>query len=474
MLLQSLALTAMALTLALPAMGQEIHNITFDPESLLNVKDQTSHTITWFVVTDANVAYVHAEMEDKMVAIVTAASEAAKGNSDDNFTHSGHVNISALFIGYNTLNVTLFDEFNKSVASGNMKMTVLLSYQQLNDIFTWLMAVLVAILYLIMGATLDLNIVKGIIKKPIGPGVGVFCQYVLMPVISFLLGLVLFPDDELLRLGLFLNGSCPGGGASNMWTHLLGGSLDLSIMMTFISTVTAFAAVPFWVLVIGPVILADGEFTIPFLDIFITVVTLIVPCGIGILIQIFFPKSLKYFEKLLTPMSAFNLIFIFTFGIYAYLYVFEIFTWRMLVSGIALPSLGYVSGMVIAFLFRMSPREVIAISVETGVQNYTIALIILQVTLASPAGEISAAVPAAATLFTPAPLLTLLVIKKIYDRCNGGSSLDITSQPADSKMREATSTPKAQENGVPSKGNGPPPANGGVDNPAMELQDEAV
>lgn len=58
--------------------------------------------------------------------------------------------------------------------------------------------------------------------------------------ISFLLGLALFPDDPLLRLGLFLNGSCPGGGASNMWTHLLGGSLDLSIMMTFISTITAF------------------------------------------------------------------------------------------------------------------------------------------------------------------------------------------------------------------------------------------
>lgn len=62
----------------------------------------------------------------------------------------------------------------------------------------------------------------------------------------------------------------------------------------------------------------------------------------------------------------------------------------MLVSGIALPSLGYLSGMAIAFLFKMPPKEIIAISVETGVQNYTIALIILQVTLESPAGEISA------------------------------------------------------------------------------------
>lgn len=471
---QALVLTAVTLALAVPAMGQLIHNVTFDPENLLRVPAETTHTVTWFSDTGAQVVRVEASMEDEFVAIVTAASEPIKGNLEDNFTHSGHVNISALFIGYNTLNVTLFDEFNNSVASGTMDMTVLLAYQQLNDIFTWIMALLVAILYLIMGATLDLQIVKGIIKKPIGPAVGVFCQYVLMPAISFLLGLALFPDDPLLRLGLFLNGSCPGGGASNMWTHLLGGSLDLSIMMTFISTITAFAAVPFWVLVIGPVILADGQFTIPFFDIFITVISLIIPCGIGILIQIYFPKTVKYFEKLLTPMSVFNLLFIFTFGIYAYLYVFEIFTWRMLVSGIALPSLGYLSGMAIAFLFRMSTREIIAISVETGVQNYTIALIILQVTLESPAGEISAAVPAAATLFTPVPLLTMLVIKKVYDRYKRGSSVDITVDPKDSKLREVTSAARGQEeNGLPAKTD-KLSSNGGLDNPAMDLEDEAA
>ncbi|XP_037794303.1 ileal sodium/bile acid cotransporter-like [Penaeus monodon] len=471
MSLQALALTAVALTLVASSTGQVIRNITFDPESLLRVPAETSHSVTWFSDADAEVVRIEASMEDEFVAIVAATSKPVKGQLDDNFTHSGHVNISALFIGYNTLEVTLFDEFNNSVANGSMKMTVLLAYQELNDIFTWLMAVLVAILYLIMGATLDLEIVKGIIKKPVGPAVGVFCQYVLMPAISFLLGLALFPDDPLLRLGLFLNGSCPGGGASNMWTHLLGGSLDLSIMMTFISTVTAFAAVPFWVLVIGPVILAGGQFTIPFFDIFITVISLIIPCGIGILIQIYFPKTVKYFEKLLTPMSAFNLIFIFTFGIYAYLYVFEIFTWRMLVSGIALPSLGYLSGMAIAFLFKMPPKEIIAISVETGVQNYTIALIILQVTLESPAGEISAAVPAAATLFTPVPLLTMLVIKRVYDRVKGGSSLDIT----DSKLREVTSAAKTHEgNDLPAKTDGRAASNGGLDNPAMDLQDEAA
>ena len=52
--------------------------------------------------------------------------------------------------------------------------------------------------------------------------------------------MLLFKDEPLYRLGMFMGGCVPGGGASNMWTHLLGGTLDLSIMMTFASTMTAF------------------------------------------------------------------------------------------------------------------------------------------------------------------------------------------------------------------------------------------
>lgn len=63
-------------------------------------------------------------------------------------------------------------------------MTVLLSYQNITDIFTILLAVLIGVLYFFMGATLDLQVVKGIIKKPVGPVVGVLCQYGFMPMVS--------------------------------------------------------------------------------------------------------------------------------------------------------------------------------------------------------------------------------------------------------------------------------------------------
>lgn len=53
------------------------------------------------------------------------------------------------------------------------------------------------------------------------------------------MGWIFAPGDMLFRLGLFVLGCCPGGTASNFWCILLGGDINLSITMTFISTVAA-------------------------------------------------------------------------------------------------------------------------------------------------------------------------------------------------------------------------------------------
>lgn len=50
------------------------------------------------------------------------------------------------------------------------------------------------------------------------------------------------------------------------------------------------ASLPLWILTLGPVIINDASFVIPFVDITITVVSLLVPCGLGIALQIRYPK----------------------------------------------------------------------------------------------------------------------------------------------------------------------------------------
>ncbi|KAB7505065.1 Ileal sodium/bile acid cotransporter [Armadillidium nasatum] len=295
--------------------------VYFMPKQLLKIKERTVHEVEWFttlpgahhasyVVEDEDVAFIEPFEEEFDPAIL-----------EGNKTGRGYFNVTAVFLGLNELNITIYDKDNNTLGWNSMDITVILSYDKINRIFTIALTVLLFTQYINMGATIDLQIVKGIVKKPIGPVVGIFCQYVLMPLFAFGLAKFVFADSELRQLGMFLNGASPGGGSSNMWTLLLGGSLDLSIMMTFASTLVAFGTIPMWVLTLGPKIIGeDSKFQIPYDSIAYSVISLIIPCSVGLLIQKFLPKVAKFLEKyVLKGMALFNLIFIASFGIFLYL-----------------------------------------------------------------------------------------------------------------------------------------------------------
>lgn len=58
-----------------------------------------------------------------------------------------------------------------------------------------------------------------------------------------------------------------GGGASNMWTLILGGNMNLSIAMTTISTLAAFAMMPFWLFTLGSMIFDRANLGVPYMRI---------------------------------------------------------------------------------------------------------------------------------------------------------------------------------------------------------------
>mgnify|MGYP000707645150 CR=1 FL=1 len=62
-------------------------------------------------------------------------------------------------------------------------MSVVVTYQFVNDFFSTSTSVLLAISYINMGATIDLQLVKQIVKKPVGPILGIVCQYIGMPLV---------------------------------------------------------------------------------------------------------------------------------------------------------------------------------------------------------------------------------------------------------------------------------------------------
>jgi len=89
-----------------------------------------------------------------------------------------------------------------------------------------------------MGVGLSTSQLLAVIKSPRFLLLGVFLQFLLMPLlawgISAAMGLPL-----LLAAGLIITGSCPGGTASNVMVYLAGGNLALSVAMTTCSTLIA-------------------------------------------------------------------------------------------------------------------------------------------------------------------------------------------------------------------------------------------
>ena len=95
---------------------------------------------------------------------------------------------------------------------------------------------LLGVVLFTMGTTLKVDNFVNVFRNPKAVAVGVSAQYIVMPLIAFVLA-SLFSLDAGLTVGLILVGTVPGGTASDVITFLAGGDVALSVSMTAVSTV---------------------------------------------------------------------------------------------------------------------------------------------------------------------------------------------------------------------------------------------
>ncbi len=86
-------------------------------------------------------------------------------------------------------------------------------------------------------------------RAPKGVLAALFCQFLLLPALAFLLGRALGLGPSM-ALGMILVASCPGGSISNLLTGVAGGNTALSVSITAISTLISSMLIPlnvaFW------------------------------------------------------------------------------------------------------------------------------------------------------------------------------------------------------------------------------------
>lgn len=292
---------------------------------------------------------------------------------------------------------------------------VIMNDPTLNQIFTMVMIAMVLVNTINMGAQLDLQIIKEVFKKPIGPFVGFISQFVFMPLFSFLVGWLL-SDDMLFRLGLFVLGCCPGGTGSNFWTLLLDGDINLSITMTFLSTVLALGMMPLWIFLMGP-LLTEGALVIPFGQLIFSLVSLILPTTFGMWIRWKWVKAAKVMEKIIIPFTLITVLFILTAGIYINLFIFLLMTPLMILAGFIVAIAGYLFGASFAWVLQLKLPQITAVAIETSFQNGAIAFILLKMSLEEPFGELAAVAPVAQLMITGLPLWVFFGCLKVYQKC---------------------------------------------------------
>jgi len=297
----------------------------------------------------------------------------------------------------------------------NETIYVIMADRTLNDLFTLIMILMVVVNTINMGAQLDIEVIKSVFKKPVGPFVGFICQFGFMPLFSFFIGW-LITEDKLFRLGLFVLGCCPGGTGSNFWTLLLNGDINMSITMTFMSTVLALGFMPLWIFSLGPFLTTD-ELVMPFKELIGTLFSLIVPTALGMWIRWRWSKAAKIMEKIIVPFTLLTVLFIFTAGVYINLFIFILITPLMVMAGFAVAIAGYLFGAGLAFLFRLNRAQIIAVAIETSFQNASIAFILMKISLPEPYGELGSVAPVAQLIVTGWPLWLVYFALKIYQRC---------------------------------------------------------
>jgi bile acid:Na+ symporter, BASS family len=248
---------------------------------------------------------------------------------------------------------------------------------------TGLLVMNITIAFVMFGVALGIKRehFTSVVKDPKLVIIGLIAQYIIMPALSFLLVIVAKMPVSI-SLGVLLVASCPGGNISNFITSVAKGNVALGVTITAFSDLLSIIMTPFnftfWGNLYLETLPLQNPIHIPFLEVLKTITLLLgVPLVIGIWFQKKFPVTSKKIYPVLKTIS-FVVFLLFVVGaITANFTYFSKYFWLLLPvvfihNGLALSS-GYFS----AWVTRLSHWNRKTISIEVGIQNSGIALVLI-------------------------------------------------------------------------------------------------
>lgn len=239
-----------------------------------------------------------------------------------------------------------------------------------------LLPIALGIIMLGLGLSLTIQDFKRVTQYPKAVTVALFCQMVLLPVLCFVL-VIVTNLDPVLCVGMMLLAASPGGATANLYSHLSKGDVALNITLTAINSILTLFTLPLIVNFSLNYFMESGQYVpVQFQKIIEVFAIVLIPVSIGMLLKKKWPTFATTMDKPVKIASAFILI--------ALIVSVTIREKQVLVEyagSLGLPVLLFnVISMAVGYyvprLLSIDKKQSIAIGMEIGIHNGTLAIYI--------------------------------------------------------------------------------------------------
>jgi BASS family bile acid:Na+ symporter len=273
---------------------------------------------------------------------------------------------------------------------------------QSNFLSTTLLPIALGIIMLGLGLALSIDDFKRVIKYPKAVAIALICQMVLLPAICFFVAKI-FGLEPALAVGLMLLAASPGGATANLYSHLSDGDVALNITLTAVNSVLTLFTLPLVVnFSLDYFMTTDQYVPMQFSKVAEVFAIVLVPVTLGMLIKSKLPAFAIKMDKPVKILSVVFLILIIIAAVYRERVIltahFGTIGFPVLVFNLLSMGLGYYLPQV----WRVEKKQAVAIGMEIGIHNGTLAIFIALSVLNNSIMSVPAALYSILMFFTAA------------------------------------------------------------------------
>ncbi|WP_346660364.1 bile acid:sodium symporter family protein [Nannocystis sp. RBIL2] len=239
-----------------------------------------------------------------------------------------------------------------------------------------LMPIALGVIMLGLGLSLTLEDFKRVVLMPKPVFIGLLCQMLLLPVVCFAIATG-FDLPPALAVGLMLLSASPGGATANLFSHLAKGDVALNITLTAVNSVLSLLTLPFIVNYSLEHFMGEGKVIPLQFDKVVQVFAIVlVPVGIGMFVRAKKQRLADRLEKPVKILSAVFLLLVIAATVAKErAHVVEYFR-QVGLAALAFNLVSMAVGYLVPVVVRLPKRQAVAIGMEIGIHNGTLAIAI--------------------------------------------------------------------------------------------------